>query len=140
MLGIDPHIFEHEIRTYRDAKNVWHKLHSINPHKVMMIKGEVEKIIKVGFIYPVQLTEWVLNPVPVNKKQGTIHVCMDFYNMNKYFLKDNFPTPFIDHIVDECAGYEVFYFMDSFFGYNQIYIKPEDQHKTKFMCPWGTFT
>ena len=29
--------------------------------------------------------------------------------------------------------------MDSFFGYNQIQIKPEDQHKTAFICPWGTF-
>ena len=29
--------------------------------------------------------------------------------------------------------------MDGFFGYNQIQIKPEDQHKTAFICPWGTF-
>jgi hypothetical protein len=104
-----------------------------------MIKAEVEKLIKVGFIYPVQLMEWVSNPVPVNKNQGTIHVCMDFCDLNKAFPKDNFPTPFIDQIVDECAGCEVFYFMDGFFGYNQIQIKPEDQHKMTFICPWGTF-
>ena len=30
--------------------------------------------------------------------------------------------------------------MDGFLGYNQIQIKPEDQHKTTFICPWGTFT
>ena len=30
--------------------------------------------------------------------------------------------------------------MDSFLGYNQIQIKLEDQHKTTFICPWGTFT
>ena len=29
--------------------------------------------------------------------------------------------------------------MDGFSGYNQIQIKPEDQHKTTFICPWGTF-
>jgi hypothetical protein len=49
------------------------------------------------------------------------------------------PTPFIDQILDECAGSEVFSFMDGFSGYNQIQIKPEDQHKMTFICPWGTF-
>ena len=32
-----------------------------------------------------------------------------------------------------------FSFMDGFSGYNQIQIKPEDQHQTAFICPWGTF-
>jgi hypothetical protein len=92
----------------------------------------VEKLLNVGFIYPVPLTEWVSNPVSMNKKQGTIHVCMDFRDLNKAYPKDNFPTPFIDQILNECAGSEVFYFMDGFSGYNQIQIKPEDQHKTNF--------
>ena len=52
---------------------------------------------------------------------------------------DNFPTPFINQILDECVGSEVFSFMDGFSGYNQIQIKPDDQHKTTFICPWGTF-
>jgi hypothetical protein len=106
-----------------------------------MIKDEVEKIIKDSFIYPVQLMEWVLNLVHVkNKKQGMIRVCMDFHDLRKDFLKDNFPTPFIAQIVDECASCEVFYFMNNFSKYNQIHIKPEDQHKMTFIYPWGTFT
>jgi hypothetical protein len=63
-----------------------------------------------------------------------------FDDLNKACPKDNFPTPFIDQIVDECAGCETFSFMDGFSGYNQIQIKPEDQHKTTFICPWGTFS
>jgi hypothetical protein len=58
-----------------------------------------------------------------------IHVCMDFRDLNKACPKDKFPTMFIDQIVDECGGYEVFSFMDGFSGYNQIQIKPKDQHK-----------
>jgi hypothetical protein len=100
----------------------------------------VENFLNVGFIYLVPLTEWVSNPVLVNKNQGTIHVCMDFRDLNKAYPKGNFSTPFIDHILDRCAGSEVFYFMDRFLGYNQIYIKPKDQHKMKFIFPWGTFT
>jgi hypothetical protein len=76
----------------------------------------------------------------VNKKHGTIHVCTNFHYLNKAYPKDNFPTLFIDQIVNECVGCEAFYFMDGFLGYNQIQIKPEDQHKTTFVCPWGTFT
>jgi hypothetical protein len=113
------------------------KLHPVNPRKVTTIKVEVEKWLKAGFIYPVQLTQWVSNPVPVNKKQGTIRVCMDFHDLNKAYPKDNFPTPFIDQIVDECAGCEVFSFMDGFLGYNRY--QTED-HKTTFICPWGTFS
>jgi hypothetical protein len=60
--------------------------------------------------------------------------------LNKAYPKDNFPTTFIDQIVDECKGCKAFSFMDGFSGYNQIQIKLEDQHKTTFICPWGTFS
>jgi hypothetical protein len=68
MPGIDPRIVEHEIMTYPDAKPVRQKLHLVNPQKETTIKAEVEKFLKVGFIYPIQLMEWVSNPIPVNKK------------------------------------------------------------------------
>ena len=107
----------------------------MNPKKAPAIKAEVEKLLKVGFIYPVPLTEWVSNPVPVTKKEGAIRVCTDFRDLNLACPKDNYPIPFIDQIIDDCAGSEIFSFMDGFSGYNQIQIKPEDQHKTAFICP-----
>jgi hypothetical protein len=73
----------------------------------------------------------------VDKKQGTIRVCIDFRDLNKACPKDNYPTPFIDQIIDECAGNEIFSFMDGFSGYNQISIRPEDQHKTTFYMSLG---
>ena len=105
----------------------------------MAIKVEVEKLLKASFIYPIPLTEWVSNPVPIDKKQGMIHVCIDFRDLNKACPMDNYLTPFIDQIIDECAGNEIFSFMDEFSGYNQITIRPEDKHKTTFICPWHTF-
>ena len=66
--------------------------------------------------------------------------CIDFHVLNKAFPKDNYPTPFIDQIIDACTGSEVFSFMDGFSRYNQIQIKSKDQHKTSFIFPWGTFT
>jgi hypothetical protein len=94
--GIDPKIVEHEITTYPDAKPVRQKLRPVNPKKAATIKIEVEKLLKAGFIYPIHLTQWVSNPVPVNKKQGTIRVCTDLCDLNKACPKDNFPTPFIN--------------------------------------------
>jgi hypothetical protein len=139
MPGIDPKIVEHEITMYLDAKPVRQKLRLVNPKKAVAIKVEVEKFLKAGFIYFIHFTQWVSNPVPVNKKQGMILVCTDFRDLNKACPKDNFPTPFIDQIIDECVGCEAFSFMDGFSGYNQIQIKPKDQHKMTFICPWGRF-
>ena len=116
MLGIDPSIVVDEIKTYPTTKPVRQKLRQAHPQKAAAIKAEIEKLLKVGFIYPIPLTEWVLNIVPVNKKQGTIRVWINFRYLNKACPKDNFSTPHIDHIIDNCAGSVVFSFMDGFFG------------------------
>jgi hypothetical protein len=79
------------------------------------------------------------HPIHVNKKQGTIRACMDFHDINHACPKDNFLTPFIDQIIDDCVGHEALSFMDDFSGYNQIQIHPVDQYKTAFTTPWGTF-
>ena len=66
------------------------------------MKAEVEKLLKAGFTYPIALTEWVSKPVPVDKKQGTTRVCTDFRDLNKAYPKDNYPTQFIDQMIDAC--------------------------------------
>jgi hypothetical protein len=114
--GIDPRIVQHEIRTYENVKPVLQKLRHVNPRKAVPIKEKVEKLLNAGFIYPVPLTEWVSNYVPMDKKQGVIRVCIDFRDLNRACPKDNFPTPFIDQIWDECVGSEIFSFMDGFSG------------------------
>lgn len=51
----------HEIPTYLDVKPVHQRIHPVHPRKETTIKGEVEKLLKVGFIYPIPLTDWVSN-------------------------------------------------------------------------------
>ena len=68
MLGIDPSIVVHEIKTYPIAKPVRKKLRQVHPRKAASIKAEIEKLLKAGFIYLVPLTKWVWNVVTVNKK------------------------------------------------------------------------
>ena len=92
-------------------------------------------MFKVGNYGLIIWTEWVSNLISVDKKHWNIHVCTNFRGLNKAYPKNNFPTPFIDQILDECVGSEVFLFMDGFLGYNQIHIKPKDQHKKDLICP-----
>jgi hypothetical protein len=64
----NPDIVVHEMNTYLDAKSVCQQLHPFHPQKFIAIKLKVEKFLKVGFVYPVALTNWVSNLVPVMKK------------------------------------------------------------------------
>ena len=66
-------------------------------------------------------------------------VCIDYIKLNTSTRKDHFPLPFLDQMLDSLAGHPHFYFLDRYSGYNQISIAPEDQEKTTFTCPFGTF-
>ena len=66
-------------------------------------------------------------------------VCIDYRKLNTAIRKDHFPLPFIDQMLDRLAGHHHFCFLDGYSGYNQIAIAPEDQEKTTFICPYGTF-
>ena len=64
---------------------------------------------------------------------------MDYRKLNAATRKDNFPFPYLDQLLDRIAGFMFYYFLDRYSRYNQIYIAPEDQAKTTFTCPFGTF-
>ncbi|KAL4301755.1 hypothetical protein GQ457_10G012990 [Hibiscus cannabinus] len=64
---------------------------------------------------------------------------MDYRKLNKATRKDHFPLPFIDQMLDRLAGKQFYCFLDGYSGYNQIAIALEDQSKTTFTCPYGTF-
>ena len=49
------------------------------------------------------------------------------------------PLPFIDQMLERVAGHAYYCFLDGYSGYNQIEIAPEDQEKTTFTCPFGTY-
>ena len=60
-------------------------------------------------------------------------MCVDFIDLNKVCLKDSFPLPRTDQLIDSIAGHKLLSFMDAFFGYNQILIDEDDQEKTTFV-------
>ena len=66
-------------------------------------------------------------------------VCIDYRKLNIVTRNDHYPLPFIDQLLDRLAGHSHYYFLDGYSGYNQIAIALEDQEKTTFTCPYGTF-
>ncbi|GJU45220.1 reverse transcriptase domain-containing protein [Tanacetum coccineum] len=66
-------------------------------------------------------------------------VCIDYRKLNEATRKNHFPLPFMDQMLEILAGNEFYYFLDRFSGYFQILIDPQDQEKTTFTCPYGTF-
>jgi hypothetical protein len=66
-------------------------------------------------------------------------MCIDFTNLNKACPKDEFPLPRIDSLVDAAASSELMSLLDCYSGYHQICMKKEDEPKTSFITPSGTY-
>jgi hypothetical protein len=66
-------------------------------------------------------------------------MCIDYCELNKATKKDHFPLPFIDEMLERLANRAYFCFLDGYSGFMQIPVHPDDQHKTTFTCPYGTF-
>ena len=66
-------------------------------------------------------------------------VCIDYRKLNTSTKNDHYPLPFIDQMFDRLAGHPHYCFLNGYSGYNKISIALEDQEKTTFTCPYGTF-
>jgi hypothetical protein len=75
----------------------------------------------------------------VKKKNGQIRCCVDFRNLNKACLKDEFSLPNMDLLIDSAVGHAMFSFMDGFSDYSQILMSPKDTEKIALRTPIRNF-
>ena len=155
--GISPLICTHRIHLEEDVKPSRQPQRRLNPIMKEVVKKEVLKLLDVGVIYPIADSKWVSPTQVVPKKSGVTvvanenneliptrvtsgwRVCIDYRKLNAGTRKDHFPLPFVDQMLERVAGHEFYCFLDGYSGYNQIEIALEDQEKTTFTCPFGTF-
>ena len=110
----------------------------INPTLEATIRKEVEKLI-IAHIAHIKYSEWVSTIVPVWKKNNDIRLCIDFCVLNRASVKDNFPHPNMELILQQVAGSQMISLLDGFLGYNQVRVKRDDKYKTTFTTHWSTF-
>ena len=96
-------------------------------------------MLTARFIKPIQHPRWLSNIVPIKKKNEQIRCCLDFKNLNRPCLTDEFPLPNMDLLIDSATSSAMFSFMDGFSGYNQIRMAPKDAEKNAFRTPIGNF-
>jgi hypothetical protein len=99
------------------------------------VKKEIEKMLEAGFIRPCRSAEWISSIVPIQKKDGRCLVCVDFRDLNWATPKDEYPMPIAEMLINAAADNKILSFMDDNTDYNQIFMAPEDIHKTTFRVP-----
>ena len=148
----DPSLCTHCIFLEEDSRPSREAQRWLTPKVWDVIKDEILKWLNAGIIYPISDSPWV-TPLHVVPKKARItvrtngkgeelqtrlpmkwRVCID-----KVTKKDHFPLPFIDQIFDKLSGQGFYYFLYGYSGYNQLAIHPDDQEKTIFTCPFGTY-
>ncbi|CAN6557552.1 unnamed protein product [Malus baccata var. baccata] len=155
--GISPTTCMHHIFLEEGAKPTREAQRRLNPPMMEVVKKEIIKLLDCGVIYPIFDSRWVSPIQCVPKKSGVTvvenaenelvptriqtgwRVCIDYRKLNATTKKDHFPLPFLDQMLERLAGHSFYCFLDGYSGYNQIVIAPDDQEKTTFTCPFGTF-
>ncbi|CAN6552365.1 unnamed protein product [Malus baccata var. baccata] len=155
--GISPTTCMHRILLEEGTKPSREAQRRLNPPMMEVVKKEIIKLLDCGMIYPISDSHWVSPVQVVPKKSGVTvvkndenelvptriqtrwRVCIDYRKLNATTRKDHFPLPFIDQMHERLASCAFYCFLDGYSGYNQIVIAPDDQEKTTFTCPFGTF-
>jgi hypothetical protein len=107
--------------------------------RVKSAEAEVQKLLDARIIREVQYHVWVANVVMVLKKNKNMLMCIDFTELNKTCPKDPYPLPRIDIIFDQAAGCEMLSLLDCFSRYHQVWMRREDEAKTRFTTPFDIF-
>jgi hypothetical protein len=106
--------------------------------KLKELQMQLEEVLNKGYMRP-SVSPWGAPICFVKKKEGTLRLCIDFRQLNKYTIKNKYPLPQIDALFDQLRGENIFSNIDLRAGYHQVRIKEEDVHKTTFTTRYGYY-
>ncbi|KAJ9508991.1 hypothetical protein QJQ45_001437 [Haematococcus lacustris] len=102
------------------------------------LKQQITEMQEKGFIRP-STSPYGSGVLFVRKKDGTFRMCIDYRPLNRITIKNRYPLPRIDNLLNRLHGASVFSKIDLRQGYHQIRIAPEDIPKTAFRTRYGHF-
>lgn len=104
-----------------DRKPLMQRPYHLNLKYKEKVHLEIEKMLAVGIIEPIEDFDWVSSmAVQEKKKKNEIRICVDLRKLNDACVHDPFPTLFMDELLDNVGGQEKYSFTDGFSGYHQI--------------------
>jgi hypothetical protein len=139
MSGISREVIEHKLDIGPAFKPIKQKGRRYTPERRETIRLEVNRLLEVGFIRPVDYLSWLAKLVLVEKPDGSWRMCIDYTSLNKVCPKGEYPLPRICQIVDSTTSCELFSFLDAYSGYHQIGLAIDNEENIVFITPFGIF-
>ena len=128
----------HEIPLEAEARPVYRGSRRLSPKEEQECVAQVTALVEHGHAQP-SYSPYGSPVLFVRKKDGTLRMCVDYRALNNQTVKDKFPIPRIDAMLDSLQGATVFSKLDLSQGYHQVRIHPDDVHKTAFTTPFGHY-
>ncbi|KAF9760552.1 Retrovirus-related Pol polyprotein from transposon, partial [Nosema granulosis] len=98
----------------------------------------IKKYIEEGIVRE-SSSPWRSPIVLVKKKNGEYRLCVDYRRLNEVTIRDTYPMPRVDDILNEMHGAKYFTKLDALSGYHQVRMHKDDIEKTAFACKEGLF-
>ncbi|CAN6462677.1 unnamed protein product [Victoria cruziana] len=108
------------------------------PAELAELKRQLQELIDRGFIRP-SVSPWGASVLFVKKKDGSMHLCMDYRMLNQVTVKNKYPLLRIDDLLDQLSGATVFSKIDLRSGYHQVRIREDDVSKTVFRTRYSHY-
>lgn len=115
MPGLDPKVVVHSLAVSKDATPIKQSQRRVRLELLPKIEAEIDKLRECVFIQEVKYPIRLANIVVVMKKNGQLHICVDYRDLNRACPKDEFPLPITKLLVDATTGFDALSFMDEFF-------------------------
>lgn len=136
--AIDADKGSHLIRLEANTRPISQPPRRIAPAIRNKVDEMIEKLLHEGLIKPSK-SPWGSPIVVVPKKGGDIRICVDYRKLNSYTIKDVYPLPRMDDILDALSNATVFSTLDLASGYHQVPMAEESQPLTAFVTHQGLF-